>query len=620
MEYVDEDVRKQTQVKAKINLINNDAEEGKCEDNPIQKQLDEIVKGLAHVARLVSDPQIPSRYNRMGKKGRCFFNGTDTHEIFDCNEFTALSLTEKMTLVRKSGACFCCLKVGHISGDCMMRKVCGVIQPDTQQFCNRYHHPILHSPTRQGFGYHCATDVINPQVNGERRNVLLMIGTVYCNGKPLTVMYDSGANISIISSDAAKTLRLTGMDVTLSLTKVGNITSVTQSKEYDVPLTDTSGMTSKISACEMKEVTSDVNHVNWEWLYSLFPGYETANFKRPSGKVDLLIGSDCCCIFPSVVCQVDNLQLMKNQFGYCFRGSHEGIHCNPTKMEDKPSLHLISGEISHIDKIGLSREDGLKEALDQFYNLDGLGIHFTPRCGGCKCGKCPLGSKKCSIKEEKELQMIEDGLSYDQLKKEWTATYPRVRNLEELPNNLPSAIRRLQSLERRLLRTGKDYAEAYNEQIMDMVSRNVADKMNDNDHRYEGPVHYIPHQEVIKEGSKSTPMRVAFNSSASYLGHRLNDYWAKGPCVLNDMLGVLLRFRENYVAEVGDISKMYNAVRISIADRHVHRFVWRNLDKNKDVEHYLLKTVTFGDKPSGTIAVVALKNTAKLLQGTYPSE
>ena len=103
----------------------------------------------------------------------------------------------------------------------------------------------------------------------------------------------------------------------------------------------------------------------------------------------------------------------------------------------------------HIDKVEIDKEDGLKAAMDKFYNLEGLGIQFTPLCGGCRYGRCPVGSKKCSIKEERELQMIEDGLSYNRVKKQWTTTYLLVRSLEKLQNNLSSAIRRLKSLERR---------------------------------------------------------------------------------------------------------------------------------------------------------------------------
>ena len=31
---------------------------------------------------------------------------------------------------------------------------------------------------------------------------------------------------------------------------------------------------------------------------------------------------------------------------------------------------------------------------------------------GCKCGKCPLGGKNYSIKEERELNLIEAGLQH----------------------------------------------------------------------------------------------------------------------------------------------------------------------------------------------------------------
>ena len=73
---------------------------------------------------------------------------------------------------------------------------------------------------------------------------------------------------------------------------------------------------------------------------------------------------------------------------------------------------------------------------------------------------------------------------------------------------------------------------------------------------HEGPVHYIAHHEVLRPEKKSTPVRIVFNSSASYQGHKLNDYWLKGPDLLNNLFGVVLRLRENEVAVSGDISKM----------------------------------------------------------------
>ena len=146
-------------------------------------------------------------------------------------------------------------------------------------------------------------------------------------------------------------------------------------------------------------------------------------------------------------------------------------------------------------------------------------------------------------------------------------TYPWIKSPKSLPNNLSVSLARLRSIEKRLAKKGAEYAKAYDDQIHNMMSRGVARKLtNEKKRNYEGPVHYLPHHEILKPESRSTPIRIVFNSSASYMGHILNDYYAKGPDVLNDLFGILLRFREKLVAMVGDISEMYNSVLISELD------------------------------------------------------
>lgn len=70
---------------------------------------------------------------------------------------------------------------------------------------------------------------------------------------------------------------------------------------------------------------------------------------------------------------------------------------------------------------------------------------------------------------------------------------------------------------------------------------------------YKGPVHYIGHHEIVRP-EKTTTIRIVFISAASFQGHWLNDYWMKGPDLLNSLFGVTLQFRENEVAVTGDIS------------------------------------------------------------------
>ena len=138
------------------------------------------------------------------------------------------------------------------------------------------------------------------------------------------------------------------------------------------------------------------------------------------------------------------------------------------------------------------------------------------------------------------------------------------------------------------------------------------------DESYQGPVHYIPHHAVVRPEKKSTPVRIVFNSSCMFQGHQLNDYWMKGPDMLNNLFGVVLRFREREVALVGDISKMYHRVLIPPQDQHVHRFLWRNLHTNREPDMYVKTVLTFGDKPAPAMAQIALRKTAQESQATHP--
>ncbi|VDH89663.1 Hypothetical predicted protein [Mytilus galloprovincialis] len=159
--------------------------------------------------------------------------------------------------------------------------------------------------------------------DGKNNNgVLLMISSVQCKDMSLTTLWDPGANMSLITHKTAKRLGLSGQDITLSVTKVGNVTEHVQSKEYVIPLTDLGGKIWTIKAYGMEEVTAEVARVDMSRVEQLFKGINKNDIQRPTGQVDILIGTDCCILMPNKEEQIGNLQLMRNQFGYCIRGSH----------------------------------------------------------------------------------------------------------------------------------------------------------------------------------------------------------------------------------------------------------------------------------------------------------
>ena len=162
-------------------------------------------------------------------------------------------------------------------------------------------------------------------------------------------------------------------------------------------------------------------------------------------------------------------------------------------------------------------------------------------------------------------------------------------------------------------------AVSCNEQIQEMETMQFTRKLSPKELiDWKGPVHYISHQAVMRPEKKSTPVRIIFNSSASYQGHTLNDYCFKGPDLLNNLFGVVIRFRENPHAICRDIAKMYHMISIPLEDQHVHRFLWRNFEVNCEPDQFVESILTFEDRPAPTIAITAMWKTANMHRETSP--
>lgn len=69
---------------------------------------------------------------------------------------------------------------------------------------------------------------------------------------------------------------------------------------------------------------------------------------------------------------------------------------------------------------------------------------------------------------------------------------------------------------------------------------------------------------------------------------------------------------------MGDVTKMYHAVKLEEVEQHTHRFVWRDMDTRREPDHYVLTSVTFGDKCSGAITILAMRKTAEMHESKFP--
>ena len=125
--------------------------------------------------------------------------------------------------------------------------------------------------------------------------------------------------------------------------------------------------------------------------------------------------------------------------------------------------------------------------------------------------------------------------------------------------------------------------------IVEIVSREQTDNLK----------HYIPHHAVI------TPqkLRIVYDASAKSKKDNLslNECLHRGPILLEDLCGILLRFRLRRVGIVADIEKAFLQVGLQERDRDVTRFLWIK-DLTQEAADGNLQIFRFARVPFGVIS------------------
>ena len=189
-----------------------------------------------------------------------------------------------------------------------------------------------------------------------------------------------------------------------------------------------------------------------------------------------------------------------------------------------------------------------------------------------------------------------------------------------LPNNRAMAEHRLKLLRRRLLKN-PDLRSKYSA-FMDSLFENGHAQMVPKtplEHKA-GVAWYLPHHPVVNP-NKPDKIRVVFDCAARYNGVSLNSQLLQGPDLTNNLVGVLIRFREEPIAIMADIEGMFHQVRVSPKDCDALRFLWwPENDFNKDPEDYKMLVHLFGATSSPSCANFGLKQTADDNQEMFSEE
>ena len=127
---------------------------------------------------------------------------------------------------------------------------------------------------------------------------------------------------------------------------------------------------------------------------------------------------------------------------------------------------------------------------------------------------------------------------------------------------------------------------------------------------------YLQHHPVVNP-KKSGNVRRVLNGAYKFHGTSLNKSLLVGPDLLQNIIFVLLRFRQHKNAVSADIEGMFLQVRVPAHDQISLRFLWQE-DNTSDVVVHQYTHHIFGARDSPICANFALRKTATDNMSTYP--
>ena len=187
----------------------------------------------------------------------------------------------------------------------------------------------------------------------------------------------------------------------------------------------------------------------------------------------------------------------------------------------------------------------------------------------------------------------------------------------KLPNKYFSSLVQLKSLEKRLAKD-EDLREKYSSTIKEDLKQGYVIEVPDA-HKVESrsvKEWDVPHHPVLNPNKPGKVRRVLIGA-AKFHGASLNESLLTGPDLLQNLIYVLLRFRQHPYAVSADIEGMFLQVGVLTSDQPSLRFLWRE-DSTTNVVVYQYTRHIFGAKDSPTCANYALQRTARDNAKFYP--
>lgn len=293
-------------------------------------------------------------------------------------------------------------------------------------------------------------------------------------------------------------------------------------------------------------------------------------------SVDIIIGSKYYekCILDGVL-RIDSLNLRRSKFGWVATGV--------APIREKPDDQFCGLTLSEIN-----------ENLVKFWQIEDVESSSSPLTGE---------EQRCVEHFENNYAIAEDC--------KFMVKLPLKIDRSELAPTRKQAERALLRIEGKLLPELKSVYSQF------MKEYSALGHMSETGSSSSGN-YFLPHHEVLRESSSTTPLRVVFNASAKTAGKpSLNQALMTGPVIQRDIFDILISFRRYKFAYSADIEKMYRMIWVDPEDRCLQRILWRDSPADS-IKEYVLNTVTYGTAPASFIAQKCLRVIAESVEKKQP--
>ena len=119
----------------------------------------------------------------------------------------------------------------------------------------------------------------------------------------------------------------------------------------------------------------------------------------------------------------------------------------------------------------------------------------------------------------------------------------------------------------------------------------------------------MPHHPVITPQKNTTKVRVVYDASSKVKKslNSINDCLYRGPLMLPDLCGILMRFRLMNIVIIADIEIAFLQIQLNHIDRDATRFLWLKDISNLSIDNNLC-VYRFCRVPFGIICSLFLLN------------